>query len=87
MGTYVLLFNVLYVCVVLLRINDAQVEVKRAGLLFRQQRYVECYLAILSNSERSKWYNIFLKYSFDIQLVLSTAFLFALIAAAMRGWR
>ena len=82
---YSILFFVLYVGVVRLRISDARIKVQRPGILFRQQHYVECYLGLLSNEEKSRWYNVFLKYSFDIGLVLSTALLFYVIATVIRG--
>jgi|SRR5690242_13446089 len=87
MASYAALFGVLYVFVVLLRISDAQIKVRKAGILFRRQRYVECYLGLLSNDERSRWYNVFLKYSSDIGLVLSTSFLITMIAMVFRGTR
>lgn len=84
-AVYIVLFYVLYLCVVLLRTNDAQVHVRSSGILFRQQRYVERYLGLLSDDEKSRWYNIFLKHSFDIALVLSTTFLFTVVAMVARG--
>jgi|GEM_PF-4218883 len=86
-AVYAVLFYALYLCVVLLRINDAQVRVRKPGILFCQQRYVECYLGLLSNDEKSRWYNVFLKHSFDIALVLSTAFLFTIVAMVVRDSR
>lgn len=82
---YSILFFVLYVGVVRLRISDAQVKVPRPGILFRRQRYVECYMGLLSDEEKSRWYNVFLKYSFDIGLALSTTLLFYVIATVIRG--
>jgi len=84
---YAALFYALYFCVVLLRINDAQVRVRRPGILFRQQRYVERYLALLDNDEKSRWYNVFLKHSFDIALFLSTTFLLTIVVMVVRGLR
>ena len=84
---YGLLFYALYFCVVLLRINDEQVRVQRPGILFRQQRYIERYLGLLTNDEKLRWYNVFLKHSFVISLVLSTAFLFTVVAMAVRDLR
>lgn len=82
---YSILFFVLYVGVVRLRIGDARVKVHRPGILFGRQRYVECYLGLLSNEEKSRWYNVFLKYSFDIGLALSTTLLFYVIVLVIRG--
>lgn len=82
-----ILFWALYLCVVLLRISDAKVEVRKPGIMFRQQRYVECYLGLLSTEEKSRWYNIFLKHSLDIGLAVSTALFLTLVAAAFGGLR
>jgi hypothetical protein len=87
MAAYSILFLILYVCVVLLRINDAQLKVRKPGILFRQQRYVECYLGLLTGKEKSRWYNVFLKHSFDIGLVLSTLLLATIITTVVRGAR
>jgi hypothetical protein len=87
MAAYSILFLILYICVVLLRINDAQVKVRKPGILFRQQRYVECYLGLLNSKEKSRWYNVFLKHSFDIGLVLSTLLLATIITTVVRGVR
>jgi hypothetical protein len=86
-AVYAALFYALYLCVVLLRISDAQVSVRKPGILFRQERYVECYLSLLSDHEKSLWYNVFLKHSFDIKLVLYTAFLFTVVATVVRDLR
>ncbi|EIL96455.1 hypothetical protein RHOFW104T7_00235 [Rhodanobacter thiooxydans] len=67
----IVLFNVLYFCVVLLRIGDTGGKVSGDALFnFRQQRYVAKYLALLTAQEQSRWYNIFLKHSPTITLVL-----------------
>jgi hypothetical protein len=86
-AVHAVLFSVLYACVVLRRINDAGIEVKRPGFFFRQQRYVETYLSTLAGHERSRWYNIYLKHSIDIALALSTALLFIVVAGVVRGMR
>lgn len=86
-ASYGVFFYVLYLRVVLRRINEAQVHVHRPGVLFRQQRYVERYLELLSNQEKSRWYNIFLKHSFVVALVGSTAFLITVVVMAARDLR
>lgn len=84
---YSILFWFLYLCVVLLRINDAQIRVQKPGILFRQQRYIECYLSLLSSEEKLRWHNIFLKHSLVIGLVISTVFFLTLLATAFGGVR
>lgn len=79
------LFWFLYAFVVLLRLNDIQAKARKAGILFPQMRRVECYLGLLSDDERTKWYNIYLKHSSDIGLALSSVFLITLIAMAVRS--
>lgn len=67
----IVLFNVLYFCVVLLRLGDAGDKVSGDALLnFRQQKYVTKYLELLTAHEQSRWYNIFLKYSLTITSAL-----------------
>ena len=67
----IVLFNILYFCVVLLRIGDTGGKVSGDALLnFRQQRYVAKYLELLTAQEWSRWYNIFIKYSLTITFVL-----------------
>jgi hypothetical protein len=65
------LFQVLYFCVVLPRIGDAGGKVKGDALLnVQQHRYVAKYLELLTTQERSRWYNIYLKNSRVIIVVL-----------------
>jgi hypothetical protein len=85
--SYSVLFYVLYLRFVLRRINEAQVHVHRPGVLFRQQRYVERYLELLSKQEKSRWYNIFLKHSFVVAFVGSTALLVTVVVMAARDLR
>jgi hypothetical protein len=87
LALYSILFWFLYLCVVLLRINDAQVKVQRPGILFRQQSYIARYLSLLSKEDKLRWYNIFLKHSLSIGLVISTAFFFTVLAIAFGGVR
>ena len=67
----IVLFNVLYFCVVLLRILDAGGEVKSDLLLnIRQPKYVGRYLQLLTDEEKTRWYNVFLRHSSMITFVL-----------------
>ncbi|WP_158755820.1 hypothetical protein [Dyella sp. S184] len=65
------LFNVLYFCVVLLRIGDAGGKVGGDALFnFREQKYVTKYLELLTAQEQSKWYNVFIKHASAITYTL-----------------
>lgn len=67
----IVLFNVLYFCVVLLRIGDTGGKVEGDALFnFRQQRYVAKYLELLTVSEKSRWYNVYIKHSSAITYIL-----------------
>jgi len=67
----IVLFNVLYFCVVLLRIGDTGGKVGGDALFnFRQQRYVTKYLELLTVQEQPRWYNVFIKHSSAITYVL-----------------
>lgn len=84
----IVLFNVLYFCVVLLRISDAGGKVSGDALFnFRQQRYVAKYLELLTAQEQSRWYNIFLKHSLTITLVLFFVCMSCLALSFLRSGR
>ena len=62
---YLMLFNVLYVFVVLRRLRETGHEVGFLALVNTlQQRYVNSYLEILNESDKRKWYNRILKHPF-----------------------
>jgi hypothetical protein len=84
----IVLFNILYFCVVLLRIGDTGGKVGDDALLnFRQQRYVAKYLELLTAQERSRWYNIFIKYSLTITLILFLVCVSSLALSFLLGGR
>ena len=68
---FVVLFNLLYFFVVLPKLTSS--GVKLGGdifVTFRQQRYVSAYLELLSDVEKNKWHNVFIKNSFAICLAV-----------------
>jgi len=72
----IVLFNVLYFCVVLLRVNDVGGKVGSDVFFnFGQLRYVREYLRLLAPEESSRWYNIFIKHSLAITVVLVLVFM------------
>jgi hypothetical protein len=76
----ILLFSVLYFCVVLLRVVDAGGKVESGAFFnFGPLRYVPKYLELLTAQESSRWYNIFIKNWVAITSVLSLVFM-ALLA-------
>jgi hypothetical protein len=84
----IVLFNVLYFCVVLLRIGDTGGKVGGDALLnFRQQRYVTKYLELLTAQERSRWYNIFIKHSLAITYALFFVCISTLALSFLYGGR
>jgi len=72
----IVLFNILYFCVVLLRVNDAGGKVS-SGAFFSLGpfKYVPEYLSLLSPLESSRWYNVFIKHWLAATLVPLVAFL------------
>ncbi|KZC22528.1 hypothetical protein RHOFW104T7_00215 [Rhodanobacter thiooxydans] len=75
----IVLFNVLYFCVVLLRVNDSGGKVASDALFnFGPLRYVPKYLELLTPQESSRWYNIFIKHCFAITIALVLVFLASL---------
>ena len=88
LAVVIVLFNILYFCVVLLRIGDTGGKVSGDALLnFRQQRYVTKYLELLTVQERSRWYNIFIKHSLTITLVLFFVCLSSFALSFLHGRR
>jgi hypothetical protein len=84
----IVLFNVLYFCVVLLRIGDTGSKVKADSLInFRQQTYVAKYLELLTPQERSRWYNIYLKNWSTILLLLFSVGIVFLALSLLQGRR
>jgi hypothetical protein len=75
----IVLFNVLYFCVVLLRVNDSGGKVTSGAFFnFGPLRYVPKYLQLLTPHESARWYNIFIKHCFAITIVLVLAFMASL---------
>ncbi|HEX7633784.1 MAG TPA: hypothetical protein VF427_00725 [Noviherbaspirillum sp.] len=78
----IVLFNVLYFCVVLLRVNDAGGKVRSDAFFnFRPLNYVPKYLRLLTPQESSRWYNIFIKHSLAITAILALVFMATLALA------
>ena len=72
----IVLFNILYFCVVLLRVNDAGGKVSSDAFFnLGPFKYVPEYLRLLSPLESSRWYNVFIRHSLAATLVLFVAFL------------
>ena len=72
----VVLFNILYFCIVLLRVTDAGGQVKAGAFFsFGPLRYVPKYLLLLTPQESTRWYNIFIKHSLVITAVLAFVFM------------
>ncbi|MBT2144195.1 MULTISPECIES: hypothetical protein [unclassified Rhodanobacter] len=72
----IVLFTALYFCVVLLRVNDAGGKVgSDAFFNFGPLRYVPMYLRLLTPQESSRWYNIYIKHSMTITVVLALVFM------------
>jgi hypothetical protein len=70
------LFTALYFCVVLLRVNDAGGKVRSDAFFnFGPLSYIPKYLRLLTPQESSRWYNIFIKHSLTITVVLALAFM------------
>jgi hypothetical protein len=75
----IVLFNVLYFCVVLLRVDDTGGQVASDAFFnFGPFRYVPRYLQLLTPKESSRWYNIFIKHWFAITIVAVVAFMASL---------
>jgi len=84
----IVLFNVLYFCVILLRVGDTGGKVSGDALLnFRQQRYVTKYLELLTVQEQSRWYNVFIKHSSAITCALFFVCMASLALSFLYGGR
>ena len=59
---FVIVFNLLYFFVILPRLSSSGVKLGGDVFFsFRQQRYVSAYLELLSDVEKNKWHNFFIK--------------------------
>jgi hypothetical protein len=74
-------FNILYFFVVLPRLRATGQKPGIAALFnITQQRYVNDYLALLTDSEKRKWHSVFLKHSFLVALSVWAFGLIVLVA-------
>ena len=72
----IVLFNILYFCVILLRVSDAGGKVTGGAFFsFGPLLYVPKYLRLLTPQESTRWFNIFIKHSLAITVVLALAFI------------
>lgn len=69
--TFVVVFNLLYFFVVLPRLTSSRVKLDGdVFVTFRQQRYVNAYLQLLSDAEKNKWHNVLIRNSFAIGIAV-----------------
>lgn len=80
----IVLFNILYFCVVLSRVNDATGMVRSDAFFnFGPLKYVSEYLRLLTPQERSRWHNIYIRHWLAITSCLFVLF-FILLALSLR---